>query len=395
MRILFLHPNFPGQFLRPALLMAQQGHEVHFLCHTHYDRRLPGVKRITLKGKLSHEALQQQRLHGHAHTMALAEQFRSGMEQLRASGWDPDLVVSHSGWGCGLHSAVIWPRARRLAYVEWWFAADAELYSYCPSHQWWPGPTDGFALRERNLALALELNEADALVSPTQWQRQQLPAALRQRCHVVPDGVDLNRFKPAPERLHPKPLLTYGTRGMEPMRGFTEFVEELPPLLKAIPELEVEIAGEDQICYGGKPPAEGSYGRWAQRLLEPWITNGRVRLLGRLEPGAYVSWLQRSWVHTYLTRPFVASWSLAEAMACGCCLLASDVTAVHEFTGRGDQAAAWLVDQRQTGWLHPGLEELVSSPEARNTLKTRARRQSKKWTEKLAFSEWISLVQSL
>ena len=38
------------------------------------------------------------------------------MEQMRFSGWTPDVVISHSGWGCGLMVKSIWPNCRQIAY---------------------------------------------------------------------------------------------------------------------------------------------------------------------------------------------------------------------------------------------------------------------------------------
>ena len=389
MRFLFLHPNFPGQFVRPAALAAQLGHEVKFLCHTHYGRSLAGVERITLKGGLGESALAQRKLKGLSHAQAMAEQYRKAMEQLAQNGWQPDVVVSHSGWGCGLHSAMVWPEAKRIAYVEWWFAAESPLYSFDPANRWWPGPGDGHSLRERNLALALELSEAQELVAPTKWQRQQLPDALQQRCRVIPDGVDLKRFKPNPQRKAPRPLLTYGTRGMEPMRGFPELIEALPAVLEANPELEAEIAGDDRICYGGSPPAEGSYGRWAEAQLAPWIERGRVRFVGRLAPNAYPGWLQSSWIHVHLSRPFVASWSLLEAMATGCCLIASNTEPIREFL---DPSNAALVDHRAKDWLNPVVTGLLTNQRLARKLGQSAHKAALAFDERMAVEAWLTLL---
>ncbi len=391
MRLLFLHPNFPGQLLRPAALMGAKGHDVRFLCQTHYNRSLPGVQRLTLKGALGHQALEERCLKGSGHTYALAEQYLLGMEQLARDGWQPDVVVSHSGWGCGLHSPLVWPNAIRIAYVEWWFAIGSALNAYDPTNQWWPGPGNDRDQRERNLPLALELSEAHALVAPTAWQRQQLPGPLADRCQVIADGVDLKRFSPKPDQRHPTPLITYGTRGMEAMRGFPEFVGELPAVLEAYPQLEVEIAGEDRICYGGPAPEDGSYGRWCQRRLAHWIEEGRVRLVGRLEPKNYVRWLQRSWVHVYLTRPYVASWSLLEAMASGACMVASDTEPVREFL---DEKDALLIDHRKPGWLKPVVDRLASDPSLRESLSASARVRCELYDEHDSLATWENLLMS-
>mgnify|MGYP002830463912 CR=1 FL=1 len=78
----------------------------------------------------------------------------------------------------------------------------------------------------------------------------------------------------------------------------------------------------------------------------------------RLPLNDYISWLQRSWVHVYLTHPFVVSWSLLEALACGCPLVASDVAPVREFCGPG---RGTLVDHRCPGFLLPAVNTALQA----------------------------------
>ena len=357
LRILLLHPNFPGQFRQRALHWAAAGHDVRFLCQTHYGRELPGVHRICLKREAGHQHLEGLGLKGVDRSLKLAKQYLSGFQALADSGLQPDLILSHTGWGCGLHAHLAFPRARQIGYVEWWFQ---------------PGGVTDVKQHRRNLAIALEAAESELLVAPTRWQRAQLPPGLAKRCEVIGDGVDTEWFQPAPQLKAATPLLTYGTRGMEPTRGFPEFINALPALLNAVPELEVEIAGEDRICYAGQPPKGYSgYGAWAQRKLARW--DQRVRFVGVLGPEAYRRWLQRSWIHLYLTRPFVASWSLLEAMASGCCLIASNSEPVKEFTGH---QGALMVDpwSGDPDWLKRSALQLLAEPQRRQQISAAARK---------------------
>ena len=73
--------------------------------------------------------------------------------------------------------------------------------------------------------------------------------------------------------------------------------------------------------------------------------------------------IQRSWVHVYWTVPFILSWSLMEAMASGCCIVASSTPPVMEMINSGEQGQ--LVDFFDPDALAQQVDHLLQNTEKR------------------------------
>jgi glycosyltransferase involved in cell wall biosynthesis len=100
------------------------------------------------------------------------------------------------------------------------------------------------------------------------------------------------------------------------------------------------IVGGDGVSYGKRPKGSAN---WREHLLrEVTLDATRTHFLGRLPRAQYLRVLQVSAAHVYLTYPFVLSWSLLEAMACGAPVIASDTAPVREVIRDGDNGR--LVD---------------------------------------------------
>ena len=136
----------------------------------------------------------------------------------------------------------------------------------------------------------------------------------------------------------------------------------------------VLIVGGDEVSYGAQPP-EGQ--TWKQIFIdevrghiadEDWA---RVHFLGRIPYDRFVTLLQVSRVHVYLTYPFVLSWSLFETMSVEGAIVASDTAPVkelitHDETGR-------LVDFFERDALVDEVVTLLEDAEARARLGSAAR----------------------
>lgn len=392
MKILFLHPNFPAQFKHISKHLANLSNEVYFLCQTNYGKEVDGVKVLKLKGKAGHDELNSKKLNLVERTKFLSEQYRSGILKLKNNQWNPDIVISHSGWGCGLYVKEIWPDCKFITYLEWWFNPTSAFFHYDETN-----PEIGINRRsikknwDRNRFIALELASSDQIICPTEWQRSQLPKMLQNNCDVVFDGIDLNYFSVNLVSRSSFPLLTYGTRGMDPFRGFPQFIRSLPQILARNESLKVEIAGNNGVFYGSMPEEFKNWQEWAIDYLKNHNIYDRVLWRGFLQSEEYVKWLQSSWCHVYLTHPFVASWSMVESLACGAHMVVSDVQAVNEFCS--DMQGITFVDHRDTNQIVHGVSEYLDS--ASRIVCYERQKQLEKFSINAALAGWVRLIEKV
>jgi glycosyltransferase involved in cell wall biosynthesis len=255
--------------------------------------------------------------------------------KLKSHGFMPDVIYGHSGWGSTWFIKDVFPEARFMAYYEWYYnpeGADSLFGRNRPV-----SAAHAAELRMKNSVILNDLMFCDLGLSPTEWQRSQFPKSFQAKIVQLHDGVDTDYFRPNPDQKLGLPhldlsgvdkIVTYVSRGMEPYRGFPQFIESLPHILKADKDCHVVIVASDRVCYG-KPLPEGK--TYKDIMLEKvHLDLSRVHFVGTLPYGEYKKVLESSSVHVYLTRPFVLSWSLLEAMACGCVIVASDTEPVRE-----------------------------------------------------------------
>lgn len=347
MDILFIHGNYPAQFVHLAAgLAAQPQHRVIFLTEpscTHLNHEIKGVRvqlyeRHREAAESTHSYLvstESAILNGQAVVRTIAE--------LRASvGFIPRLVYTHAGNGLGLFIREICPEAAHISYTEWYFKPDLSHYLLGTNNL-----DSRLKAQCRNLVILQELECCDVAVTPTRWQRSQFPQELQTKIKVIFDGVDLDFFKPPScdtETLELRGdsgqtvkletddlVLSYATRGMEPLRGFPELMQALPPLLERFPRLQVVIAGRDRRAYSYDAPSHA--GSWKEHMLEKIAGSKgleRVHFTGLLNYEQYRTLLYRSDVHIYFTRPYVLSWGFMQAAACGCRLLVNHSLAISD-----------------------------------------------------------------
>lgn len=224
-----------------------------------------------------------------------------------------------------------------LLYCEFFYRARGGDLGFDPEFP--PTAEKILRLRVMNAPLLMSLDASDAGIAPTRWQQRQFPAPYASRLSVIHDGIDTDLVSPSISNENEKEkeeLITYVARNLEPYRGFHIFMRSIPEIQRLRPKARIVIVGGDEVSYSPRLPAGETYRGRMLRELEGRIDLSRVDFRGRIPYRDYLSLLRRSSVHVYLTYPFVLSWSLLEAMACGCLVVGSRTPPVEEVITHGE-----------------------------------------------------------
>ncbi|MEM6847858.1 MAG: glycosyltransferase [Pseudomonadota bacterium] len=338
MKILFLHNNFPGQYRRIV---------------THLQDR-PGVEMIAGTLASNQQRFNVKRIDYTPHreptkgihptivtterAVITAQAAFKALYPLKNAGWSPDLVCAHSGWGPSLLMKELWPRTKMICLFEWFYnprGSDADFFGE-PSH-------DAAARTQfKNLPILMDYAAMDFGTSPTRWQWGQFPQHMRGPINVLHEGVDCTYFTPGEDSVSvgertftaDDEVITYVARGMEPYRGFPQFMEMVSKIQTLRPNLHVLIAGDDRVAYGRKRDDGKTYKEHALETLD--LDLSRVHFLGLVPLSTLRAMFRITRAHIYLSAPFVLSWSMLEAMATGALVIGSRTAPVEEVIFHGE-----------------------------------------------------------
>ena len=343
MNILFVHQNFPGQYknLAPELARKTDSAQNRVIAlRMGQDAGFAGIEVVGYEVKKNYGK-------GHPHLEDLqvkllrAEAAAGRAQKLKESGFQPDVILAHPGWGETLLLKDLWPDARIGLFSEFFYHVKGSDVGFDPEFQSNQDTlTQASRLKIKNTNQLLAFLDAERGIAPTEWQKSLYPTHIQQKMDVIHDGIDTDRLKPNEkvsmtlngQRSLTKDdeVITFVNRNLEPYRGYHQFMRALPELMKRRPNARIMIVGGHEVSYGAAPPPGKTWRQIFWDEVKDRVDVSRVHFLGKLNYPEFIQLLQLSAVHVYLTYPFVLSWSLMEAMSLECAIVASNTAPVQE-----------------------------------------------------------------
>jgi len=381
MKVLFVHQNFPGQYLHIARhLGATEGNEVVFITQR-TDADLPGVKKIVYKPAREVTPGIHHYLRETEAGVLNAQNVARVALGLKESGFVPDVMLGHNGWGELWYLKEVFPNTPLIGYFEFFYRHHGADVGFEP------GPDlifdVGPRIRTKNLGNLLALDAVDYGQCPTKWQKSLYPKEYQSKLHIVHEGIDTQAVAPDQNARFTIPntnielttadeVVTYVSRNLEPYRGFPSFMRSLPAILAQRPNAQVLVVGGDDTSYGPKPANGKPFRTQMLEELGSAIDLRRVHFLGKVPYSSFVKILQVSTAHVYLTYPFVLSWSMLEAMSAGCVIVGSSTQPVEEVIRDGENGL--LVDIFKPDEIARRVVDVLADRQAFAPIRTNARK---------------------
>ena len=387
MKLLLIHQNFPGQFRQLAPYLISKGYELIAICSHNRPVDFQGqilrykepVKNTSLPlgSSLWDEGLQR---------AAIIARY---CQQLNDQGWIPDRILGHTGWGETIAINEVWPDIPQILWPELWILPEHGGHGVDPLMA---PPSLEIRLQQlgRNSLTRVALSHASTLIVPTKHQANSFPIEYRDsKMQLIHEGIDTNIACPNLDVSYTVrgitisrsiPTITFVNRNLERLRGFDTFMRSLPKIQQQHPNVRILIIGDSEKGYG----TSHSSGRPLREViieeLQGQLDFERIYFLGRIPYPQLIAILQASWVHIYLSYPFVLGWSLLEAMSCGCCIVGSKGMPVEEVIHNGIQGVLVPITDHEK--LAQATLSLLNNPSLRHQLGNAAREVVKNWDKR-------------
>ncbi|MFB6304030.1 MAG: glycosyltransferase [Haloferacaceae archaeon] len=274
--------------------------------------------------------------------------FRLGLPRLPRAvrRLDVDVVHAHTPFALGL-DALRLARKRDAAVVANYHTPTGEYADYLTDREWAEDAIAGVSERYERWFFG----RADAVVAPSEATRRHLESVVPSaRIEVVPNGIDLDRFRPVdPTDFRER----HGLDGDRPLIGYTGrhgYEKRLSDLVDAGARLDATVV------FGGDGPARDDLEARAR------ATGADARFLGFLDRDALPAFYSALDAFVFPSPVETQGLVALEAMACGTPVVGAD-----------EGALADTVDEGETGYRYETGDVAALVDAVRRTLDERGR----------------------
>ena len=358
-KILFIHQNFPGQFIHISKYLRKK-FDVYSMSFN--DTQIKGIKHYqceySLQNKLNNDDLSIE----FETKVIRAKIVSEKCNELKEKGFIPDIIIAHSGWGEPLLLKNIWINVKIISYMEYYYNIKKDM-SINRKHK----------ITFRNAPYLLSIVNSDFCISPTEYQKKTFPKIAQKKIKTIFEGVNTKFFKKKNidlfqigvykstktkwkhaiieegnktqkfskiYNINPKKhrILTFVSRDLTPLRGYDIFLKSLPNILKKFPNTYVIIVGGDGNSYIQKPEGNKSYMEIYWNKIKKKINSEKIFFLGNIKKKKLVDVFSISTANVYITEPFCLSWSFMEALSTEVLMITNNSQPMNNIVTHGKNA---------------------------------------------------------
>lgn len=223
------------------------------------------------------------------------------------------------------------------------------------------------------------LQKASAVIAPSRYLQQQL-AHLHENIQVIPNPIDISAY-PFRLRAKPCPNLVW-VRAFHQIYNPSLAPKLMAELIKTWPDAKLIMIGPDK--------GDGSLQRM-QKLAASLGVQDHIRIIGAVPREDVPKWLDQADIFINTTNVDNTPISVIEAMACGLCVVSTDVGGLPYLIGDGIDGL--LVPSNEPALFSDAVERILSDHDLANTISINAfvKAKSHDWLEILSYWEDLFL----
>lgn len=230
----------------------------------------------------------------------------------------------------------------------------------------WPG-------RMRRL-----LRSAHTVTAPSRYLQQQM-RTYRSDLRLLPNPLDLACY-PYRSRATPAPRLIW-LRAFHGIYNPVLAIEVLARLLAMYPEAHLTMVGPDK--------GDGSFEATTQRAVGLGVAD-RVQFVGGVPKKAVPYWLNQGDIFINTTGIDNTPVSVMEAMACGLCVISTNVGGIPYLLAHDQDAL--LVPPDDVHSMAGAVGRVLEEPHLADRLSRRAREKTEQWDWSAILPQWEQLL---